>query len=311
MTRQKQRLRTAREEKDKQKDMFVVDARNTKVERNMQKELAAHAPKGQKIPVFCISNYEYNSLVKGPNHKVPRMTAEETGVPRLRSYANSLTAPAVFEARKAYLLSTVPLFIEGLHLWTQERLGECNDELIKVVQNPIEIWPVVSQTAETEVINGFKTGTIHDLRSRYDESHSALMRYWGVLNDKDFWKSQSFLPFFRKHGNHYTPTMGRVSWIEEFSKSQTEDVVNPAWDRMPSTERFFSAATSKITQTIKDIPNCLKWRRGSAALPLEIIWRLGEATVEGITSDLGVTHLVHEQDLKNIKLNATRDQETG
>ncbi|KAF2651016.1 hypothetical protein K491DRAFT_682506 [Lophiostoma macrostomum CBS 122681] len=94
-----------------------VAARN-RTASNLLKEKYKRMTKGASLPVFCISNTEYDKYLSGYEaDDPPRLTLELTGIPALRSYIQSLPAKGRFATLEHHLTTSWDTLLTTLELY--------------------------------------------------------------------------------------------------------------------------------------------------------------------------------------------------
>lgn len=179
-------------------------------------------------------------------------------------------------------------------------------DVVKTVNN---LWDAIADDFVEKTIDDFLRSVIKPLRQEPGASQESIMRYYGVIAGQ--WKAVTFKAFFQKGGKHYTRAVGAHSWNESFLKPQTKDVLDPAWDEMANFQEFLDPAVAKITKAIEDLPDQLDRLPGSVPLPMGAFERMLSGHNEGIKATHRKIKSKCEEELANIKLDATLGQHTG
>jgi hypothetical protein len=94
-----------------------VMARN-RTATNLLKEKYRRMTKGAILPVFCISNTEYDKYLRGYEASdPPRLTLDMTGIPALRNHIHALPAKGRFATLEYHLTTSWNTLLNSLELY--------------------------------------------------------------------------------------------------------------------------------------------------------------------------------------------------
>jgi hypothetical protein len=298
-------------EEESKKFECLVDARNTYIGGRLQQDKKKHLPSSVQLPVHFVSSTQYAAHKQVAEPEGPRLEIESTGIPGLRSYALCLATPEIWKAHEEHLMSKVKFLFHGANSWAQDWGPDAFKGLglIEELSSVRNLWEANKSNTIQKMLANFDTGIIQSMRTSHGESVAGAMRFYAIVLEKPWWHN-SFLAFFRKQGKHST-SLGAHSWNERFIKSQTQDVVEPAWEALPLPDMYLEIAIASLTSAIENIPEQLARMPGSVSLPMSILQEILNSQVTSIKAAHLRVKTEYQESLANIKLDATLDQHTG
>ena len=114
----------------------LVKMRNKKVTLAIRKKYRDIFADARNIPVFCVSNYQYNLHKTGYEEDLIPISLRVTGIPSLRMFALELPAISKLNILRQYLEGTIPSLISSLEMWTPKSPTKRREELRRSVAQP-------------------------------------------------------------------------------------------------------------------------------------------------------------------------------
>jgi GTPase SAR1 family protein len=200
---------------------FLVEARNTMIKERMQDELQSHLPPGHVLEVHCISNSHYAALNRVGIHG-PRLTAEATGIPRLRSNTIALMAPQLLNTLERYVTFDVKSLLDDLNVLFGTTSTDRRVEVLELASQPRDQLPALVDHRISSISRCVQIMTESTFQQAIPEASRAAMEQL-AKKEKKHWKTIS--AFIRNEGNHKTKLCPQESWNENFMKSLKDVVV--------------------------------------------------------------------------------------
>jgi hypothetical protein len=290
----------------------LVDARNDYIGDRLRADKKKHLPAGAQLPIHFVSNKQYDVHKQIIDSEGPSLEIASTGIPGLRAYALCLTASGAWNAKEEQLMFKTRVLFRGVNMWAQGSIGIPDHEgLMDCVNTVFNVWQVRMNDSIEQTTSDFSTRIIQSLLTAHTASLQGAMRWYETITAPRWWPS-SFRAFYKKDGKHSTCVISEDSWNERFIETQTRDVLNPAWEEnLPAAERYLDSAVSKLTFAIDDLPAQLGRYPGSVLLPMVAFQAVLDAQIDGIKAAHRKRKLEYQQDLANIKLDATLDHHTA
>jgi GTPase SAR1 family protein len=194
---------------------FLVQTRNAMVTKRMQDELQSYLHPGHVLEVHCVSNSHYAALNRA-GIRGPRLTAETTGIPRLRANTIALVAPQLLTTLEKYVTFQVKSLLDDLNVFLQMASTDRRVEILALASQPRDKLPsmVVARISSLAIhIQTIPEGTF---QQAMPEASRAALEQLAKKGEKH-WKTIS--AFIRNDGNHQTKLCPKESWNEYFMKS--------------------------------------------------------------------------------------------
>lgn len=199
---------------------FLVSTRNALVVEQLQDSMQSHLPRGQRLEVHCISSYHYAAL-KGASISGPRLTADSTGIPKLRSNTIALMAPRLLATLAHYIQFSTQVMLRDLQLWVNSTCIDRRPELLAMARKPQVNFRIAmtgrrnaSKSDVKELVDDFLAKTIPSAsEAALQQLQNKRKKHWTTIH-----------AFLRKNGNHATRMCPKESWNENFSKFFAEAV---------------------------------------------------------------------------------------
>lgn len=289
----------------------LVIARNEHIERRLQSDKKKHQLADSQFPIHFVSNKQYE-IHKQPTESEsgPILQITATGIPRLRSYALCLAAPGVWKSHEDHLKHKIKVVFHGVHGWADGKPGNRDKSLMECVNGVSEFWTIGKDAQLERLTADFQVGTIQSLREAHTASLQGAMRWYDTITSNPWWWHNRFLASYRNDGTLRKPVRA-AKWNESFIEGQTKDALNPAWKKLPSPDSFFDDAVKKLNCMIEDLPDQLERLPSSVPLPMVNFERILESQIAGIEAAHHKRKMKYQQELANIKLDATTDLPTG
>jgi hypothetical protein len=297
--------------KRSRKGSRVVIARNNYIESRLQNDKKKHQLEDTQLPIYFVSNKQYDIHKQVDESEGPGLKIETTGIPGLRSYILSLAAPGVWKSYEEHLMHEIKVVFHGVHCWARGKAGDRHKDLMKCVHRVSELWKVSKNVWVERLTEDFEIGVVEALRKAHEASLQGAIRWYDTIVSRPWWWHNRFLASFRNDGK-LRNTVGAANWNESFIASQTKDVLNPAWvERLPSPDRYFNDAIKKLKYVLEGLPDELERQPSSVQLPMRNFEKILESQIAGVEAAHYKRKMHYQQELANIKLDATLDQHTG
>jgi GTPase SAR1 family protein len=200
---------------------FLVQTRNALITEQMQDAMQSHLPLGHVLEVHCISNSHYAALNRA-GIRGPRLTAEATGVPRLRANTIALVAPKLLNTLEQYVTYDVKYMLEQLQLWLSTASIDRRVELLALASQPREQLPAMVDVRLAGLATDVRTMAEVTLQQAIPEASRAALEQLARKEAKH-WKT--IAAFIRNDGNYATKMCLKESWNENFMKSLTDLII--------------------------------------------------------------------------------------
>jgi hypothetical protein len=289
----------------------LVTARNNHIESRLQNDKKKHQLEDAQFPIHFVSNKQYDVHKQIDESEGPRLQIDTTGIPGLRSYILGLAAPGVWKSYEEHLMHDIKVVFHDVHGWALGEPGTRHKSLMECVNGVSSIWQAGKDACLERMNADFEIGVITCLRKAHDDSLQGAIRWYDTIISKPWWWHNRFLASFRNDGQ-LRNTVGAANWNESFIESQTKDVLNSAWEeRLPPPDRYFNDAMKKLNYVIENLPDDLERQPSSVNLPMRNFVNILESQAAGIDAAHYKRKMHYQQELANIKLDATLDQHTG
>jgi len=197
---------------------FLVQTRNALITEQMQEAMQSHLPAGHVLEVHCISNSHYAALNR-TGIRGPRLTAEATGIPKLRANTIALMATRLLDTLERYITIDVKSMLQGLQLWLSTASSDHRAELLALASQPRDKLPVMFKARITSHANNVANMSGGALQQAIPEASKAALEH---LAKKETRHAATIMAFIRNNGNHVTKMCPKESWNENFMKSSTD-----------------------------------------------------------------------------------------
>jgi hypothetical protein len=264
----KQQMLDVREEEETLKEMrqqlaqleaerfeFFVTTRNSLVTEQLQETMQSHVPRGQILDVHCVSNYHYAGL-KGAAVNGPRLSAETTGIPKLRANTLALMAPRLMATLDHYTNFSLQAMLKDLQLWLHSASVDRRAELLELTRQPrLKLKPAFEHRLGT-FANDVQNASNSTLMQAVSEASQAALKQLAKKKGKH---PATIMAFIRKNGNYATKMCPKESWNENFSKFFADTVARCEASLTQARELL----TAKLERgVIDDLDDFLKKIRG-------------------------------------------------
>ncbi|KAK4504670.1 hypothetical protein PRZ48_002631 [Zasmidium cellare] len=283
----------------------VVEARNSQVTPQLQREIQQHLPADSHLPVFCVSNTHYEALKDESLQDAKfQLSAQGTGVPGLRRHLLALAAPPEFQTLLNFIDHEFTVFMGGCELWAGNGLVEGRAQLISVIKQPLELIPGMFAECLSDIQDEASIVVLDPLRNN-QSSFAGLAT--AVVTDnlaKRHWATVQ--AFIRRYGNHSTSSM-QESWNELFTAA-VRLFLNENWATFAkSAKARMLALETQTLATVSSIMQLLDREEAALSLPTEPFGKSLEARVEGLRQNFRTAEQTLSQGLRTVLLHATVD----
>ena len=206
---------------------FLVETRNALVTEQMQDAMQSHLPPSHVLEVHCISNSHYTGLNRA-GIRGPRLTAETTGIPRLRANTIALVALELLNTLEKYVTYDVEAMLTELELLLKTAPTDRRVELVALASRPRDALPAMVDTRLSSLANSLQTMIEGTLQQAMPEASKTSLEQLAKKKNKH-WKT--IAAFIRNEGNHATKLCPKESWNENFMK-YFKDVIVASLDSL-------------------------------------------------------------------------------
>jgi len=206
---------------------FLVQTRNALVTEQMQDAMQSHLPLGHVLEVHCVSNSHYAALNR-VGIRGPRLTAEATGIPRLRTNTIALVAPELLITLEKYVTYDVEAMLTDLAFLLETAPTDQRVELLAFASQPRDALPAMVEARVASLASSLQTMIEGTLQRAVPEASKAALEQL-AKKEKKHWKTIS--AFIRNEGNHATKLCPKESWNENFMK-YFKDVIIASLDSL-------------------------------------------------------------------------------
>lgn len=230
----KQQMMDVREEEERLKELsrefarleaerfaFLIQTRNALVAEQMQDAMQSHLPLGHTLEVHCISNSHYAALNR-VGIRGPRLTAENTGIPRLRANTIALMAPELSTTLEKYITFEVKSMLNDLRFMLSTAPTDRRVDLLALASQPRDALPEMVDARTASFASTLRTIAEGTLPAVMPEASKAALEQL-AKKEKKHWKT--IAAFIRNHGNHATKMCPKESWNENFMKSLMDVII--------------------------------------------------------------------------------------
>ena len=288
----------------------LVNARNESIERRLQEDKKQHQVSDAQLPIYFVSNKQYDIHKQAIESEGPKLQIDTTGIPGLRSYALCLAAPGLWKAHEEHLRFKIKVLFHGVHAWASGAPGNRHASLMDCVSDVSGLWQVGLDADIRQMTVKFEGGIIQSLRAAHAASLQGAMRWYETIIVKPIWHNR-FLAAFRKDGKNRSAD-GAMTWNESFIEGQTNNVLNPAWEeQLPPPDQYLDDAVKELSLIIKGLPDSFGRLPSAVPLPIQDFEKILESQIAGIEAAHHTRKMHYQQELANIKLDATLDQHRG
>lgn len=200
---------------------FLVQTRNALITQRLQDTMQKHMPHGHTLEVHCISNSHYAALNRG-GIRGPLLSAEATGVPKLRAKTIALMAPRLLNTLEKYVTFDVKVMLQELQLWLSTASIDRRSELLALASLPRDGLRGMFDLRLASHANNIQIMASSTLRQALPGASSAALEQL-AKKEKKHWKTIE--AFIRNGGNHVTKMCPKESWNEDFMRVLV-DVIN-------------------------------------------------------------------------------------
>ena len=231
---------------------LLIAARNEKVRTGLQRAYA-HLVPGNELPVFCVSNEDYEAGSK--KNDVDLVNA--SGIPALRRFCKTTTAEAQLLETRHILQSSLPGLLNSITLYVANfdvqpdvhSEGVKADILAGIEVLKKEVTDSVRKL-RTDVQEEFQDGlydmTNHRVRDWEEKAHKAASVWMG-------WQHMSFEAFVRRNGTHCTFAVGDHRWNRDLIWSMRAELAQ-YWDWLEQdVPRLFDEFLTKLSDAFRSL----------------------------------------------------------
>jgi hypothetical protein len=188
----------------------------------MQEAMQSHLPAGHVLEVHCISNSHYAALNR-VGIRGPRLTAEATGIPKLRANTIALMATRPLDTLERYITVDVGSMLQDLELWLSTASTDRRAELLELASQPGDRLPLMFNARITSHASNVANMSGVALQQAMPEASKAALEQ---LAKKELKHAATIMAFIRNDGNHVTKMCPKESWNENFMKYLADVIIS-------------------------------------------------------------------------------------
>jgi len=232
----------------------VVLARNALITQGLIEHLGDHMPEGHELDVHCVSSLHYAAL-NGREMHGPRLSAEDTGIPRLRAEVLTLAAPLLQGTLEHYINFSIPSNLKSIQAWLNGTAVDCRSELLDLARQPQEDLEFLVARRLAQFKKECDVRMQNALEEALPGAKEAASRH--VARKRNRFGS-TIMAFVRKNGKHSTRMCSKECWNEGFLK-HFADVVKESQESLAEARQTLDEDFSnEIDQRLKDLTNRVK-----------------------------------------------------
>lgn len=206
----------------------LVDARNAFTTRRLKEEKVEYTPAGKELEVFCVSNVHYSALKGARQINGPRLDAEMTGIPALRSYIAESAAPRILASVENYIEHRFTVFMKGLAMWAKSYSIEGSEELLRSIEEPQERTADIMDSYLEDLKEAIGALIIEPIT---EDLEDIAEKAAGVVEDKRKWNYGTVRAFVRRDGCNRTSVAPQQNWNEQFLEGANQ-ITRDQWDEV-------------------------------------------------------------------------------
>lgn len=283
---------------------YKVELRNDVVKSKLQQKLERYLGKNEELTILATSAKHYRVHSGTGGRCAPLMSVEMTEIPMVRKMAYEIAGPARFTTFSRYLES-MGIFLAGVRRWAQGCSSKDDAGLADIAESLHEdskfmfagVIETRKEIIEVKLLRPLRTGRAESRRKAAEELEAILD-----------WNPQSFYSFSKKYGRHVTPKQGVQSWNENFLRSQTNDILDPAWHEMVvALETSLGGAKSHVLKEFDGKHIEMLQCQASSRFDTKAIEDDFKNLRNAFLQDCETEAEKHKERLLTIKLHATKD----
>ena len=258
---------------------LLVDARNSNTIRRLEDEKSDHLPLGEGLKVFCVSNVHYSALKGARVINGPRLSAEMTGIPPLRTFVLECAAPNIERSVEDYITHKFTVFMKGLKMWTSSYSVEGGHDLLAVVQ-----------AAQNKIGSGLFA--YHDnldssnqeinVKVLEESREEIVVTATTALEKRRKWHWSTTRSFIRNDGNHATTIVPEQCWNDHFLEG-VKNVMREQWDCFSKKqEELGGTLMTDLIDLVQGVWDAVNAHPAHMVLPMDQVDELFRAELNGI-----------------------------
>lgn len=233
---------------------FIVETRNNLITSELQESKQSMLPNGTTLDVYCVSNNHY-AAHRGVRLDGPRLTPENTGIPKLRADTLALAAPRLLRTLEHYANYTIQAMIKDLQLGLSKTPSSDRPELLKLANQPHENLAAQVNYRLATFVKEIQSLLDNNLQPAMPEAQQAAIKQ---LEKKKTKHSSTVLAFIRKDGKHSTKMCPKECWNEMFSKSFSDTIVKGEFSLSTSRAELTGALEQSVIDDLNNFKNAIE-----------------------------------------------------
>ncbi|KAH0275519.1 hypothetical protein KCU91_g4501, partial [Aureobasidium melanogenum] len=290
----------------------MVQVRNRKVTSLIMAEKADRIQGEAASLIFPVSNRHYSWLKgykDGGNEASPQLSAEMTGIPKLRAHALSIVAKEVWTTFMTHVRFKVVAFVTALRAWatatrrsSDSGVSDAHAKYVKIIEDALKAYRERMAGRATALLAApMRKANLEMARKAYDFLHKEV-RDWHWCTIK---------AFVRRGGKYKSKSVGRHSWHAKMMLPAVKFMTS-AWDEVIlEEENAIKAALAEIlkalTGTLEDVKEPMELMQ----IPQEQFEKFLDAQKHGIRDAFGKYKNEFDKEFQNVKYTAEKDDAAG
>ncbi|THW75242.1 hypothetical protein D6D19_04170 [Aureobasidium pullulans] len=290
----------------------MVRIRNRKVTTLIMSEKADRLQDGAKDLVYPVSNKHYSWLKgfkDGGNEDAPQLSAEMTGIPKLRAYALSIVSHEIWATFITHIRHKVVSFIMALKAWANATSRGNNSGISDALNKSMKII----ENAMTTYHGALEKETMSLLAAPMKEANSNMAKkaYKFLSKEVRIWHWCTIKAFIRRGGKYQSKVVGHQSWNAKMMLPAAK-FMSSAWDELIRKEDaankvFFATIVTALSGTLEDVREPMELMQ----IPKEQFQTFLDAQKHGLTSVFTTYKEEFFKQFQNVKYTTEKDDDEG
>lgn len=228
----------------------------------MIREKYKRSNKGAFLPIFCVSNTEYDKHLAGyPVDDPPQLSLDATGISELRNFIQSLPSQARFNTLESYLTWGTELALKSIECF-------CTDSVVKLKGDVTASITTTRSTIPGEIAGpyaDFVKDRLDTVEKQLDGAENTWINF--SMKKCDAWvndiKPVTYLAILRKHGCHISKAAGTKYDWNEILLSPVRITIDKIFDKLRSewTKELGNRVGNRLSSALRDLIQKLKGKR--------------------------------------------------
>ncbi|CAD0112759.1 unnamed protein product [Aureobasidium uvarum] len=258
--------------------------------------------------IYPVSNRHYSWLKgykDGGSEDVPQLSAEMTGIPRLRAHALSIVAKEVWTTLMTHIRHKVVAFVMALKAWANATRRSSDSEVSDAHEKYVKALEAYHKTLAE------RSTTLLAAPMREASPEMARKAYDFLSKEVRGWHWCTIKAFVRRGGKYESKSVGRHSWNAKMMQPAV-NFMSTAWDELVLEEETAIEATLvDISKALYDTLEDVKEPMELMQIPEEQFQRFLDAQKHGIHDAFAKYKEEFGKEFQNVKYTAEKDDAAG